>query len=522
MKRKKRDWVILLLFFFLVFLLRLPSLSQSVLSNDESLYLLMARSFTEGQPPYTEIWDNKPVGIYLVFSLALLVFGKSVFSIRIIACFAVAITSYLLYRLGSVISNNKVGLLAGILYTLLSLRNGGLSSNTEVFYATFVVCAFSLLFSTVINPTQQIKSNFSLFAIGLVMGLGFQIKQVVVFEFIAILLIVGLHLYSQLGKRSLSELCRSYILLGTGFFLPFLPILLYFTVTGHLNDYLYANFTANVSRISDESISLSTFITSFLIQSRSNLILWVCLLLTPLYWVAFKETAIVEKRNLTYLLIWASMAFLGVCFPKSFLVHYFLQLLPPLCLLSSYVIIKTVWTARETSATRKFLNLALILVVPFLSVLYPYLKVGIKSVYFRYVKGLDNWGDDPAIISKYLRERVKQQDYIYVADYQPIIYYLVPAKIPTRYAFPAFLTTPKLSQVAGIDASQELNSIIKKKPLYILRVKQELRHERFYTELDGYLRKYYVLDKEFPINEYIFEDLEIAVNTVELYKLKNK
>lgn len=528
MKNKNLDWFILPLFLFLVVFLRLPSFFQSVLSNDESLYLLMASSLTDGQPPYTAIWDNKPIGIYILFYLALLILGDSVLSIRIIACIAVSITCYLLYRLGNVISLNdtKVGLLAGILYAILSLGGGGLAANTEIFYASFVVFAFYLLFSVGINPAKRISTrNLRLFIIGLLMGIGVQIKQVVIFEFIAIILILGIFLYFQTinSRRSLfTELFKCYVLLLVGLILPFLSTLLYFIFNGHFSDYYYANFAANLVRVSGESFSINNFVTGFVTQVKSNLLLWVCLFLTPFYWVSSKETAF-EKRNLTYLLIWFSMAFLGVCSPKSFYAHYFLQLLPSLCLLSAYIIIKTVWAAREIGTTRRLAILALILITPLLSNVYPYLKVGIKSVYFQYIKGIDNWGDSPAIISKYLRERVAPQDYIYVADYVPIIYYLIPAKIPTKYAFTDFMTSPNLSKVAGIDPVQELHSIMERKPVYIIRVKpKEVKREKFYTELDRYIKKYYKFEKEFNVDGDIFEITKSDAYSVELHRLKNK
>ena len=286
MRNKQIDWLVFTLFLLIVFFLRLPSFFKSAFGPDESLYLLMARSLTEGHPPYTVFFDHKPTGIYILFALALLIFGKSVIAIRILACIFVAITCYLLYRLGNIISKNdkKVGLLAGILYAILSLSNGGLSSNTEIFYTTFVVLAFYLLWDVIANSGQRISQNsLRLFLIGLAMGIGFQIKQVVMFDFIAILMIVGLHMYHYLNsRRSLfAKLCKCYILLEFGFFVPFVTVCLYFLVNGNFADYVYANFTANLARVSDESLAITDFAISFLIQIQSNILLWVCLFLTP-------------------------------------------------------------------------------------------------------------------------------------------------------------------------------------------------------------------------------------------------
>ncbi len=529
MKSKKIEWLIFPLFVFLTFFLRFSSFFQSGIGPDESLYLLMARSLTEGQPPYTEFFDNKPIGIYVVFATALLIFGNSVLSIRIAACIAVAISSYLLYRLGNIISKNdtKIGLIAGTLYAVLTLGSGGISADTGIFFTSFVVWGFYLLFSAVVNPRHPIsKSYLKVLLIGLVMGVALQVKQVVIFDFIAILIIVFLNLYGYLKTQTvqlLQETLKCYILLSVGLIIPFILAVLYFWFNGHFQEYFYANFSANLVRVGDEKWSLINFGTGFLIQVKSNLLLWVCLLGLPFYWLSSKENTLEENRNLTYLLIWLAMAFLGVCAPKSFYSHYFLQLLPPLILISSFVIIKTVWTARETNLVKNYLILALILVTPLLNVVYPYLKVGVKSVYFRYVKGIHDWGDNPAIVSKYLRERVNPEDYIYVVDYLSVIYYLVPAKIPTKYAYPGFIASPKLSKVAGTNPIRELHSIMQKAPVYIIRVKQQegLKREPFYIELDRYLAQKYVLEKELSFEQNIFEEFK-EVEVIELFRLKNQ
>jgi 4-amino-4-deoxy-L-arabinose transferase-like glycosyltransferase len=524
MKSKKVDWLIFVLFICLTFFLRFPAFFQSGIGPDESIYLLMARSLTEGQPPYTEFFDNKPIGIYILFALALIIFGKSVLSIRIAAWIAVSITSYLLYRLGKLISgnDNKVGLLAGTFYGVLTIGSGGISSDTEIFFAPFVVFAFYLIFCLIVNQNETFNQSYlRLFIIGLLMGIGLQIKQVVLFEFIGILILVGLTLYFQYRYSLiflLKEVSKCYAVLGFGFILPFLITIAYYLQSGHFNNFFYANFSANLARVGGQNWSLSNFGIGFLIQIKTNLILWICLISTPFYWLSSQSSTPEERRNLTYLIIWFAMAFFGVCAPKSFYVHYFLQVLPSLCILSSYIIIKTIWSAREIGTTRRFLILSFILLTPLFTSVYPLLKVGIKSVYFRYVKGIDNWGDDPAIIAKYLKHRVKSEEYIYVVDYLSVMYFLVPAKIPTKYAYPPFLHS-SLAKVAGSNPAQELRSIFYKRPIYVIKIKQNrIEAEPFYKELDGYLKKAYILEKDFPLESEF--DAEKEKQIVELYRLK--
>lgn len=524
--------LIVLLFFFLVCFLRLGSFFQSSIVWDESLYLLMARSLIEGHLPYTEIWDNKPPGIYLLFSLALLLFGKSIISIRVITCIAVSITCYLLYKLGNLISKNdiKVGLLAGTLYAFFSVINGGIQSNTELFFATFVICAFYLLFSALISSVKPISQSYlSLFIIGLLMGIGLQIKQVVLFEFIAITIIIGVNIYStSLNKRYIfKKFLISCVPLTIGFITPFIVVLFWFIVGGHFQEYVYANFYANLVRVGSENWSFATIVVSLINQLLSYPFLWICILLSFFYLISPKKVTLEEKRTLSYILIWFFMAFLGVCAPKSFYSHYFLQILPPLCLLGSYIIIKTIWSVPGRNSIKNFSILTLVLVNPLLSSSYPYIMTGLKSFYNQCVKGINNYNDDTAIISNYLAKRVNKTNYIYVVDSSSIYYYLVPARIPTKYAFPGFMIT-KLSKVAGIDPVKELHLIMRKKPLYIIKIKSNRlatgnQENTFYNVLDRYLKKEYIFEKGFQTKRDPFTDSKFEVNPiVELYRLKSK
>ena len=44
--------------------------------------------------------------------------------------------------------------------------------------------------------------------------------------------------------------------------------------------------------------------------------------------------------------------------------------------------------------------------------------------------------DVPATVAQYVGERIEPGAYIYVANYQPVIYYISETRSPTRWAFP--------------------------------------------------------------------------------------
>ena len=494
---KKKHLLVFVFFLTLSIVLRFPTFFQSVIDWDESLYILIGRSLKEGHLPYTEVWDHKPPGIYILFSLALMLFGNSMFAIRFISCIAVTVTCYFLYKTGKTFSKNseKVGLVSGILYVIFSLTNGGISANTEIFFIPFVTIAFYLLISSDVYPEKLIEyKSLRLFAIGLVIGMGLLIKQLVIFDFLAIIIILGMSLYSSRirGTQSfITQIIRSYILVAVGTILPFFITVIYYLLNGDIEDFIYANFTANVLR-SNLGFSLDRFIKAIVVQTAQYFLLWTGLVLTLLYLALFKEVAREERRKLIAGVIWFILQFLGVCYTRDFWSHYFLQVLPSLCFLSSFIIVKVIYPESKPYKRSRNGDLGT-LIFGFALSLYFVLRSIIKTgeiIYFQYVKGINNWGDPTAVVADYVKERVSRKDYIYVVDDQPIIYFLAQAKVPTKFVFPGHLLGEDFAKVAGVNSLQELNSIIQKKPVYILKRGKNVSDGRgaVYTGLDFYIK----------------------------------
>lgn len=499
---KQIDLLILLGFAIAVFILRLPAFFEFGINNngDEGLYFLIARDFLAGKPPYTEIWDNKPIGIYLIYALGIILFGNSVYSTAIVACIAVALTCFLLYKFGTLIANGQrqLGLLAGILYATFSTGNDELAANTEIFFVVFTTFSFYQLFQ--VNPNNLLWRNYlRLLIIGLAMGIALSIKQVVIFEFFAIVILTAIALrFSQPKNKRYRAiaLCKSYIFLLFGFIIPTILIVLYFLSVGHINDYIFANFTANLSRVASEQMTLADLGSRATIQIKRNVFLLLGLLLTLFYIITLNRKNLNENRKLAYLFVWAIAAILGISSPRSFYPNYFIQILPSLSLITAYLINNIALTINGLNTIKKTILLSLILITPIFHNLYPQIQLSGKYLYFRTVKGIQDWGNTPSAIARYLNQRVSPADYIYVFNYHAVIYYLVPAKVPTKYAFPLFITT-KLAKITGKDPARELDAIMAKKPLYIVVSNAEAENEDISDRMNNYLHKNYSLEKTF-------------------------
>jgi hypothetical protein len=135
-----------------------------------------------------------------------------------------------------------------------------------------------------------------------------------------------------------------------------------------------------------------------------------------------------------------------------------------------------------------------------------------KILYHRQIKKVEHWGDNPNVISSYLKKGINKGDYIYIADYEPILYFLVDAKCPTKFVLPAWLYSSEFNNFIGIDPIKELDNIIKKKPIYLIKISNisqiKNRNQYFYNKLDNYIERFYIFERK--------------INGVDLFKLKKE
>ncbi|MGH7820569.1 MAG: hypothetical protein ACREQ9_12410, partial [Candidatus Binatia bacterium] len=205
------------------------------------------------------------------------------------------------------------------------------------------------------------------------------------------------------------------------------------------------------------------------------------------------------------LLLWAGLSLVGVCATGRLFAHYFLQLLPPLCLVCALVLFVTIEPRNERDSKRIALILALVLSGWLLKAVDEPLSRTARILYHRYVVGTEHWGDEAAAVAAYLRPRLDRRDVLYVVDYEPILYYLLPARAPTRYLFSPFLTDERWRDVAPVDPAKELRAIFAQSPLYV--VKSRERDSAFYEIVRGELDRSYLL--------------ETTIGRVELYRRRS-
>ncbi len=482
----------------LALLLRLPALPQSVIDWDESFYLLMAREMLRGHPPYTVIWDNKPPGLFMLFALAQIAFGQTILAMRLLAVIAATATSFLLWLFGwRVLGSAAIGALAALFYALFSTQNGGLASNAEIMFAPFTTAALLLLALRAGLPATILpQRRLAFFAAGLLLGLAIQIKSVAGVDLLAALAWIGLAMLvsrraGQPTKTRAALLAAGLMILGA--LLPLLAAAGYFALRGHWGEYVHANFTASSIYLRlAPPLTLPAVAAALLAQARGAPLLWLtALAAAPLAWLIRRR----HPRAALHLLalgVWLAFTLAATLLSRRFYLHYFLQALPPLSLLAAAVIVQAVRLDSALPRVRQAVLIGLIVAVGLAQPAARPLRQSAEEA----LALLRRTPRTELLVytAGYLREHMAPGDYLYVAEGDPILYYLTDARLPTRYLLPPLLNDD-LSPMIGVDPLAELERIMALRPRYVVLLEEYQRNPTFLARLQSHLARNYVLER---------------------------
>ncbi len=481
-----------------VLFLRLPALPQSVIDWDESFYLLMGREMLRGHAPYTVIWDNKPPGLYVLFALAQIVLGQTVLAMRLLAVLVVTATSFLLWLFGQrVLGSAAIGALAALFYALFSTQNGGLASNAEIMFAPFATGALLLLAARGGLPATILPHRrLAFLTAGLLLGLAIQIKTVAGVEFLVALAWIGLAMWASRRAGQPTPARAALLaagLLALGALLPLLAAAGYFALNGLWGEYVHANFTAmSIYLQAAPPLTLPAVAAALLGQARGATLLWLAALAAaPLAWFIRRR----HPRAALFLLalgIWLAFTLAATLLSRRFYLHYFLQALPPLSLLAAAVIVQAVRLDSALPHARQALLIGLLVAVGLAQPAARPLKASVDEALtlLRRTPRVELL----AYTAGYLRERMAPDDYLFVAEGDPILYYLTDARLPTRYLLPPLLNDD-LSPMIGIDPLAELDRIMALRPRYVVLLEEYRRDPAFLARLQTHLARDYVLER---------------------------
>jgi len=405
-----------------VTLVRGPFLEAGPINHDDSFYWMLGSAWRHGQLPYSHFWDLKPPGLFLLYAAADAMFGADPAGIRLFAIVAVWIAGLAIAALATRRFRAPLaGGLGAVLYVAYTLDCFGLACEPDLFFAPFVVTAALLTLEAAdrhlrgrASRRRVLPAIFALAAGGL-MGVAFTLKQTAALE--------GTLFFAYLAWRTRDV--RSLLAYGVGAAFAPLVFVGYFAAHGVLGPLWNAVVLAAVGR-TWEKVTLSASLVGFIFQLPPIVPI---VLGAMVAWIERRRLALANRGELGFVAAWIAVVCLGILAMHALLLYYFLPLLPPLSLMTGFLLASAGrgrWRIRAAAAV------AFVLMAAF------------PFVYFQTtIAAKLSASSTPRVVAAYLRRQAAGRPMsLLVLDYETYLYQGSGLRAVTRYPLPMHLVCP--------------------------------------------------------------------------------
>ena len=413
---------------------RVACIGDPALHMDEEFYLLVADRIWQGALPYVDIWDRKPIGLFLIYALLRPLSSNGIVAYQVGAFLSAYMTSLVIWRICMRFFNNHGAVLGGLTYLFFLPLVGGMGGQAPVTLAALLILR-----------AQEAESRKALhlrsYAAMALCGLAIQIKYSVVFEGI----IFGLWLLQQKLRESGSIVALFYFgfALITIALVPTIVAASTYAAAGRFNEFYDANFLS-IMRVTLPPPTM-----------RLNLLTATTYLIFPLLLMGLAAIPTLVRsplkaRNL-FLLTWTTAAVVGFFAVGNNYPHYALPLLVPLSILSATLFHR--------------MGIGLLIGGVWHIILFAIPISGVQAIRHHRI--------DAMVTS--LRPYA-QRGCIYVNDGPPILYLLTSTCLPTPYVFPEHLNNA--GENDAVDAPLKMARLLKALPAAIMVADKILDHPR--------------------------------------------
>ena len=424
------SWNGALLVLALTVALRMWDLGNPVIHVAEQYYLLIGDRMLHGAVPYLDVWDRKPIGLFLLYAAMRLLPGNGILAYQLCAAAAAWLTALLVRRGACRVGASEAGALAAAAAYLFGLALlGGRGGQAPVFYNLPMAAAGLLTLE--LPALAQRDAGGRIVANGaiacLLAGLAIQMKYTPAVEG-AFFGAAHCWFLRRASKRwtTIMGAATLWVLLGL---VPTLAAAAWFARAGALHAFWFANFTSIGMR------------AGYPLDQLAMRLLGIAAILSPLAagaWLAWRG----RSREACVGYGWLAAAVIGFLAIGTFFDHYALPLLAPLAIAASPAL------GRLPRLRAGTLGLALLLFVVERATA-PRDGAGARTV--AQVVAANSQGGCP---------------YVFIGD--TMTYYLAHACLPTAYAFPNLLAYTTEQGATGIDEAAEVRRILAHRPPVIV------------------------------------------------------
>lgn len=416
-----------------VFLIRLPTFGNPMLEFDEQLYLLVGDRLLHGQLPYVDLWDRKPIGLFVFYALIRMLGGSGVIQYQIVAAICVTITASFIWTIARRSAGMMPAFIVALSYVLFINVLAGTGGQASVMYNPFTACAAWAAFRS--NDTQSPARIFGLALLSMaMMGIAIQFKYTPMVEGACFGCWFLLRFWQvRLPVLKIAAAACAMVALAV---LPTLAAIGYYAWIGHLDAMVQASFVSVFHRAPFPAETHWKQLR-FVIAKPIGLIAATPIAL-GLHWLRRKDG---PPGDFWLLTGWTISAVVAFAMLGDFYDFYFITVILPLCI----VVAPLVRPGRIG-----FLVVCMLILWP--AILTP-------RYIFRTGPYLQAEAALTAAVSPYLHHRC-----LYIYDGPTVLYLATNACAPTRFIYPDHLNNPTEAPALGVDPVAEMTRVLASRP----------------------------------------------------------
>ncbi|HET9337281.1 MAG TPA: hypothetical protein VFO12_12835 [Sphingomicrobium sp.] len=437
---------------------------------DDQFYLLAGEELLAGRWPYVDVWDRKPLGLFLLYAGIAWIGGGSILGLNLVATSFAAATAWIIRQVGLRFASPRGATLGGLAYLLTIPLVGGQTGQSPVFYNLLIAGAAWLLIDAAEADRPGPVFGRALGAMALC-GLAMTIKQISLVEG-AYFGLAFLWFLRRTGAEA-RHLAMAALAMIAVALTPTALAMAAYAMAGRaeLNAFIFSTFTSIFLKGGWGGTSKLAGLLFFLVH------------LTPLLLMAVAG-AVMRQRQPTYqgavLVGWIAAALIGYLAVPHFFDHYALPLAVPLSISAA-----TFFDRR--SGLLFFAGLMAFCVI----------QPQIRDV-----------ERNRASLHEFRRlstavEQARRGGCLYVGDGPTRLYSVSGACRVTRHLFPDHLNLVIEDEAVGIDTGPELRRIRAGRPAVIvtqmrLRDRYSPAYQQFLASLPADYRVTHVSRQDLP------------------------
>ena len=539
--------VLLALVLSVTFLLHLLVIAEPF-GRDQGIFAYIGQTILHGGVPYRDAWDHKTPGLYVAYALAFAAFGQGMPSVQLLDGVSLTITALFLYLIGRRLHSEAAGLVGAFLYGVSAtlLFEWWDRGQAEIYMAcTSTLAVYCLLRAFASSPAprtspaedapahfQRALSETDLALCGIFCGATVYFKP----SALPLLAGLGLMVIVQYWSAGARHMVRPAFVLGIGFALSFVPMLVYFAANGALNDLIQTVLVFNTYHARIGGNPTLAGIVGGTLDFAASMNILAPLAVVGLWAIGASASAGAGQRSsLTttparlLIPIWLISAAAGIWTQGKFFSYHWSPVLPALGLLAAWGLLAISRELRQAQArsprTLAALVCLAVVAVYAAALLHDHAPKWTRDASFllgrttseqylanfsHNIQGRDIYSfAQTQQAALYLQAHSAPDDYVLVWGFQALVNYLADRRSPTRYIFTYPLTFDRPETAFRVQARRTfLHDLEARPPLYIVLVTNDvnpLQAVDSYSLLAGFPEFQHVIQQRYRIETDIGE-----------------